>query len=438
MKKFPVLAAALLALAGCSHNMSLKITDLGAVSGGEFDNALIINAAIDSCCRAGGGTVIVPAGQFMSGTIYLKAGVELRLDKGAELLASRNLASYGHYVTDKDMSKYDTGVGTANQNCASDTIWTQALIIGRQADGASITGHGRIDGGSIDNHLGEEGMRGPHTVLVAETSDFTMSDISIDNSSNYAVLCYDLSDSRFSGVRITGGWDGIHIRGGENINVSECDFSTGDDSMAGGYWHNMVIDRCHFNSSCNGLRMIMPSENVRISGCTFIGPGRSPHRTTSDKGGNMLHAMIFEPGGWGDAPGTLSGISVVDCVADSVMSPFCMTLLDDNHCTDVTIDGYHATNCRVMALSVKSWGSAVTDKVTISNSAFSYIGVPELGLGERIASMPFDQWPYFPSYGAYFRNVGEVVLDNVAFSTTSPDDRQDVYTDNVGRVERLP
>ena len=195
-------------------------------------------------------------------------------------------------------------------------------------------------------------MRGPHTVLVAETSDFTMSDISIDNSSNYAVLCYDLSDSRFRGVRITGGWDGIHIRGGENINVSECDFSTGDDSMAGGYWHNMLIDRCHFNSSCNGLRMIMPSENVRISGCTFIGPGRSPHWTTSDKGGNMLHAMIFEPGGWGDAPGTLSGISVVDCVADSVMSPFCMTLLDDNHCTDVTIDGYHATNCRVMALSI--------------------------------------------------------------------------------------
>ena len=234
MKKFPVLSAALLALTGCSHNMSLKITDLGAVSGGGFDNSLIINSAIDSCSRAGGGTVIVPAGQFMSGTIYLKAGVELRLDKGAELLASRNLASYGHYVTDKDMSKNDTGVGTANQNYASDTIWTQALIIGRQADGASITGRGRIDGGSIDNPLGEEGMRGPHTVLVAETSDFTMSDISIDNSSNYAVLCYDLSDSRFRGVRITGGWDGIHIRGGENINVSECDFSTGDDSMAGG------------------------------------------------------------------------------------------------------------------------------------------------------------------------------------------------------------
>ena len=113
---------------------------------------------------------------------------------------------------------------------------------------------------------------GTHTVLVAETAGFTMSGISIDNSSNYAVLGYELSDSQFAGLRITGGWDGIHIRGVESVNVSECDFSTGDDCMAGGYWHNMVIDRCRFNSSCNGLRMIMPSEDVRISGCAFIGP----------------------------------------------------------------------------------------------------------------------------------------------------------------------
>ena len=112
-----------------------------------------------------------------------------------------------------------------------------------------------------------------------------------------------------------------------------------------------------------------------------------------------------------------------------------MTLQDDNHCTDVTIDAYRATNCR-MALSVKSWGNATTDKVTISNSVFSFIGIPEPGLGGKIASMPFDQWPYFPSYGAYFRNVAEVVLDDVSFSTIGPDDRDDVFTDNVGSLTR--
>lgn len=435
MRDISTLAVMFMVLTGCAHNLSLKITDMGAMADSEFDNALIINAAIDSCNRSGGGTVVIPAGRFLSSTIYLKAGVELRLEKDAELMACRNIDSYGHYVTDKDMSRYDTGVRTANQNCASDTIWSQALVIARHADGAAITGCGRIDGGSIRNPLGEEEMRGPHTVLVAETAGFTMSGISIDNSSNYAVLGYELTDCKFNGLRITGGWDGIHIRGGESVNVSGCDFSTGDDCMAGGYWHNMVIDRCRFNSSCNGLRMIMPSEDVRISDCAFIGPGRSPHLTRSDKGGDMLHAMVFEPGGWGDAPGTLSGICVKNCVADSVLSPFCMTLQDDNHCTDVTIDAYRATNCR-MALSVKSWGSATTDKVTISNSAFSFIDIPEPGLGRKIASMPFDRWPCFPSYGAYFRNVADVVLDDVTFSTIGPDDRDDICTDNVPRLKR--
>uniref|UniRef100_UPI003FEE368F hypothetical protein n=1 Tax=Candidatus Cryptobacteroides bacterium TaxID=3085639 RepID=UPI003FEE368F len=103
-----------------------------------------------------------------------------------------------------------------------------------------------------------------------------------------------------------------------------------------------------------------------------------------------------------------SGIYIKDCTAENVLSPFCMTLLDDNHCTDVEIDAYRATNCR-MALSVKSWGNATTDKVTISNSVFSFIGIPESGLGGKIASMPFERWPYFPFYGAYFRNVGSLM-----------------------------
>lgn len=150
----------------------------------------------------------------------------------------------------------------------------------------------------------------------------------------------------------------------------------------------------------------------------------------------MLHAMIFEPGGWGDAPGTLSDIYIKDCTADKVLSPFCMTLLDDNHCTDVTIENYHASDCRRMALSVKSWGSATTDKVTIPELVILIHRHPGAGSGRENSSMPFDQWPYFPSYGAYFRNVAEVVLDNVAFSTVGPDDRDDVFTDNVGSLTR--
>ena len=69
----------------------------------------------------------------------------------------------------------------------------------------------------------------------------------------------------FHDLEFNEGWDGIHIRGGKNITIRNCRFFTGDDAIAGGYWENMVISDCHINSSCNGVRMIMPATGLTIS-----------------------------------------------------------------------------------------------------------------------------------------------------------------------------
>lgn len=431
-----MMSAAVLS-AGCAgHGFSIRITDAGAVQDTCTDNASIINSAIDRCSRNGGGTVIIPEGRFMSSTIYMRPDVTLMLDEGAELVASSRLASYGHLTADADLSRYDTGKGSANSNCASDTTWTKALILAEKADRASITGTGRIDGRHIVNPAGEEGMRGPHAILIAESTGVTISGITIDKASNYAILCYDIEGCRFSGITVTQGWDGIHIRGGKDIAIDSCSFSTGDDCIAGGWWKDMSINGCRFNSSCNGIRMIMPSENVDIENCSFTGPGIYPHRTDSYEGGRMMHGIIMEPGAWGgDASGELSGIRLRNIRAENLLAPFCMTLLDGQHCSDITVENFDASGTYGMALSVKSWKSATIDSVRISNSSFSFIGNPEPGLEKKILSMPEDRWPFFPSYGAYFRNVGKVTLDNVVFSTKGTDSRQAVMTKNVGRID---
>ena len=64
--------------------MDYRITDYGAVADGTTNNRAAIQAAVDACTVAGGGRVIVPIGQFLSGTIVLKSNVTLYLERGAE------------------------------------------------------------------------------------------------------------------------------------------------------------------------------------------------------------------------------------------------------------------------------------------------------------------------------------------------------------------
>lgn len=433
-----LIAAAMLfsAATGCTGQKIYNIADMGAVADGVTDNAAIINAAILRCSAKGGGTVLVPPGKYLTGTIWMRPGVNLKISESARLVGSRDMKAYRAYIPTKDMSRYDSGAGTSNQNCVSDSLWCRALIIACEADGASITGGGTIDGGHLTDPNGEENIRGPHTIIVAQSSNFTIDGINIARAANYAVLAYDISDSFFQDLTITEGWDGIHIRGAVRSAIDRCSIYTGDDCIAGGYWEDFTIHNCHLNSSCNGIRMIMPSQNLLIEDCAFKGPGKYPHRTSSDKGRPMLYAITLEPGGWGPAPGEMSGITIRNCYASNVLSPLSVTLQEDNHCKGILIENYHADNCYRMALSVKSWGTARTENVVMRNCRFGFEGIDDPMLPRKMEKLSFDQWPFFPSWAAYFRNVDNVMIENTSFSLTGQDYRKDIICDNVGNFQR--
>ena len=427
------ITAMLLTVMSCTSQTVWDITDYGAIGDGLSDNTLAINRAVSLCSQAGGGTVLIPEGDFVSGTVFLKSGVTLKLEQGARLSGSLDLDAYASYIPSKDLSRYDSGTGTANQNCASDSSWCRALIIAANTSGAAIQGPGIIDGRNIEDPEGEEGIRGPHTIILAESGNLSISDITIVNSGNYAILGYELDNARFEDVNISGGWDGIHLRGAVNSGIFNSRFTTGDDCIAGGWWENFTIRGCRLNSSCNGIRMIMPSERLSIRDCLFEGPGLAPHRTSSSTGKPMLYGISLEPGGWGPAPGRLDRISIRGCSFLKTLSPISVTLQDDNSCGEILIENCTALSTWRMALSVKSWGTARTDKVTIRNCLFNFDGIPDPTIPEKMASLPFDQWPYFPSWGAWFRNIGEVNIENTSFTLNGRDYRPDILYDNVGK-----
>ena len=107
------------------------ITNYGAVGDGSTLNTQAIQKAIDACAAAGGGTVVVPAGTFYSGAIFVKPHVNLRIDKGGILKGSTNPADYPIIN-----SRWE-GI---------ERPWMAAFVNVTDCDGVTVGGGGVIDG----------------------------------------------------------------------------------------------------------------------------------------------------------------------------------------------------------------------------------------------------------------------------------------------------
>lgn len=77
-----------------SRCVRINIADLGAVQGDKVKTGQAIANAIDRANKAGGGIVVIPEGEWLTGKIHLKSNVNLHLNKGAVLLFSEDPNDY--------------------------------------------------------------------------------------------------------------------------------------------------------------------------------------------------------------------------------------------------------------------------------------------------------------------------------------------------------
>src|SRR6516164_4644746 len=71
-----------------------NVRDFGAKGDGQNLDTAAIQAAIDACFKANGGIVLVPAGDFIVGTLELKSNVTFHLAAQGRLLGSPKIEHY--------------------------------------------------------------------------------------------------------------------------------------------------------------------------------------------------------------------------------------------------------------------------------------------------------------------------------------------------------
>ena len=153
----------LLCLLFLSHSMSITakdyvVTDFGAKSDTTVVSTDAVQQCIDRCSADGGGRVVVPAGDYVIGTIILRSNVHLHLELGATLYGSTELRDYRRVKS-----------GYKSLRTHTETI---QLVYADSVENVTIDGYGTIDGrGRVFPKLSwnDEGITRPHLLRFIQT-----------------------------------------------------------------------------------------------------------------------------------------------------------------------------------------------------------------------------------------------------------------------------
>ena len=267
------------------------VTDFGAVGDGKTLNTAALQKAVDTCAAAGGGRVVVPAGTFVSGPVFLKSNIELHLSAGAVLQGSRNF---------KDYPPVDVEVRGLRIN-----EFLASLVTAVGATNVAVTGRGVLDGqgapwwAEID--AGRGGRR-PVTLYFCNCERVLIEGVQVMNSPAWTILPLLCRNVTIQGVTIKNPWkpyhncDGIDIHACSNVRVANCFIDTGDDGICLKSLPDWFI-------SANGTGKVdyaqprIPCENVVIENCVV----------------EHGHSGV---GIWAEVLGGMRNVTVSNCVFD--------------------------------------------------------------------------------------------------------------------------
>jgi polygalacturonase len=240
------------------------IRTYGAVGDGKTVASPAINKAIEAAAAAGGGTVCLPAGTWLSFSIRLKSHINLYLSQGCTLLAADSPKA--GETTGYNGGTYDAAEPNEPWTPYQDyghNHWHNSLIWGESINDVSITGPGLIWGKGLS--------RGSRTGFVAEQPGVGNKAIALKNCRN--VLFRDFSI-------LKGGHFGLLLTGVDNLTIDNLTIDTDRDGIDIDCCKNVRVSNCFVNSpwddgicpkSSYALGYARATENMTITNCYVAG-----------------------------------------------------------------------------------------------------------------------------------------------------------------------
>ena len=409
-----------------------NVADHGAKGNGVAKDTGAIQSAIDAAGKAGG-TVYIPPGNYLSGTLHLRSFVTLYLSPGSTLLASLDASDFDPY----ENLGYRTGSDVET------TYFHSALLLGEGVHDLAIIGRGLIDGNRPKRG-------GPKPIALKNCRQVQIRDITLRNAPNYTISMLGCEYVDIDGVTIFNGFaDGIDPDCSRNVRIANCYIES---------WDDCICPKTSF-----GLGERRSTENITITNCV-LSTASDAFKLGTESSGDFKNiaftncTVCSQPNKWKRRPTAGVAIESVDganidrvvvsnVAMEGVRAPIFIRLGNRGRAQQVATPG---TLQNVSISNIVATGAELASSITgipdhpVRHVSLSHIRITASGSGlvkhfevpEEIAKYPeADMFGELPAYGLFCRHTEDLTLSEVHLSTEILDERPALVANDVSDLD---
>ena len=436
---------------------SYNVREFGAKGDGVTLDTAAVQAAIDACTRDQGGTVLIPAGDFVIGTLELKSNVTLHLATKGRLLGSPNKEDY----------RAGRGIPPGNGNIV--------MLGGADLENVTIEGNGTIDGNGLKFWTGQGDNTGPgqnsaqgyfqrpHLIVFHRCRNLRMRDVFLVASAYHCTRILDCEQVWFDGVRIYNrvnkNNDGFHFNNCQYVHVMNCDIKCQDDACAlfgSNKW--VTVSNCTFSTRWSIFRFGSgQSENITVTNCVIYDTfgsvvkmaARANSRHENITFSNLIMKNVTGPITLGlqsarrpstnpiPAPPPASTPPAVKGIVRNIAfnGIRAWVAAEGQQYPDMHWEQSYRDGERRTCITLNGVGDDFLENISLTDVHVIYEGGGTAGEA-KLRDVPQIAGEYFefgprPAYGLFARNIRGLTLQNVRLEFTKPDLRPSVVFDHV-------